>query len=95
MSSRVPNCPLRPPPKVPNVVPWLNSMTLRVSPLPSTSVSLLSTLPLGLSPGRSLFRPPASVARLMSGRATGVSSRPTMVMLRLARSSAPLASITV
>ncbi|MNG40691.1 hypothetical protein D3C84_1293950 [compost metagenome] len=63
--------------------------------MPSTSLSLASTLPLGLIPGMALFRPPASMAVLASFCATGMSLAPSMVMVRVAVSWAPLASITL
>ncbi|MCY1402959.1 hypothetical protein D3C76_1136630 [compost metagenome] len=82
-------------PTVPVLAPWLSEITLRLSPKASTSVSLPSTLPLGLTPGVALFAPPASMARATSSFATGASLAPWMVMFRVARSSAPALSITV
>ncbi|MNE66575.1 hypothetical protein D3C80_1621310 [compost metagenome] len=80
---------------VPALAPWPTEITLSDSPKASTSVSLASTLPVGLAPGAALFRPPASTARALSLFATGASLAPTMRTVRVARSSAPAVSITV
>ena len=59
-------------------VPPVMADTVLVSPL-STSVSLVSTLPLGSVPAVLLAVPPASVALAVSATATGASSAPWMV----------------
>ncbi|MCY1407152.1 hypothetical protein D9M71_224400 [compost metagenome] len=91
----MPKLPARPAPSTPGVSPWRTPITLRASPKPSTSLSLASTLPVGSEPRMALRMPPASMAKLLSLTATGVSLAPWMAIFRVARSSLPSASITV
>ena len=56
----------------------------------STSLSLMSTLPVALLPAVPLAMPPASKAVPLSSLATGASLTPLMRMLRTAVSVKPL-----
>ncbi|MOA30673.1 hypothetical protein D3C78_1517780 [compost metagenome] len=60
--------------------------------LASTSVSLVSRLPLGSTPGMLLKVPPASMAMALSLTAVGSSLRPTMVTVSVAELVAPVRS---
>ncbi|MNE83180.1 hypothetical protein D3C80_1799730 [compost metagenome] len=71
------------------------SARMPVSTLPSlasTSVSLVSRLPLGSMPGMALKVPPASTAMAVSSTATGLSLRPEMTMVSTAELVAPARS---
>ncbi|MCY1464343.1 hypothetical protein D9M71_823560 [compost metagenome] len=72
-------------------VPVRMSVTALVS-LASTSVSFVSTLPLGLIPGVALAVPPASTATVLSLTANGLSLVPRMMMVRVAVLLAPARS---
>ena len=82
---------------LPASVPVRSADTTRVSPLPalSTSLSLVSTLPLPFAPAAPLAVPPASTAVALSSTPTGASLRPSMVMVSWAVSVRPPASCSV
>ena len=77
--------------------PATTPVTVLVSPFPvlSTSVSLVSTLPIGVVPVVPLETPPASTAVLLSLPATGVSFNPVIVTVICVEPVKPSLSVTV
>ena len=78
----------------PSVAPVRIAVTVFVSPL-STSVSLVSTLPVAFEPAVPLFVPPASVAVPVSSTPTGASLAPVIVIASTAVSVRAAVSATV